>query len=106
MKNLAFEIFKENQKKIIDLYGYDIKDGELIRTEKTGVKTYQTYYRLFCSCLAGYKPAILQTDNGEYIGAVDPNTLPADQQEEIREMIECIIDTVYYAKHKGKKNEV
>lgn len=102
MKNIAYEIFEKNQEKIIDLFGYDIKDSGLIKSETKSVKTYSTYYRFFCSCLAGYKPAILKTNNGEYVSAANVNTLTATEQEEVRELIECLIDTIYYAKHKGK----
>ena len=42
MKNFAYEIFKQNNKKVVSLFGKDIKGGEIVDVGGTSYKLYST----------------------------------------------------------------
>ena len=107
MKNFAYEIFKQNNKKIVSLFGKDIKDGEIVDVGGTSYKLYSNYYRFVSEILKAYRAVPAETQDGDLILApCAPEKLTPAEREDVAEMIEVIIDTIYYAKHKGQKNEV
>src|SRR5574344_1557740 len=96
MKNFAYEIFKQNNKKIVSLFGKDIKDVEIVDVGGTSYKLYSNYYRF-----VSFVSEILKAYR-----AVPAEKLTPAEREDVAEMIEVIINTIYYAKHKGQTDEV
>jgi hypothetical protein len=50
-----------------------------------------------------YKPDVQIINGLKYISATNPEELSEGEQQDVREMIEAVLDTIHYAKYKRRK---
>ena len=107
MKDILREIFNENEQKCTDLFGAEIFCGKLQDVSRVKAKVYINYIKFAQEIMKRYKIVTEENDFGvKYEAPCPPSRLPAQEQQDVKEMLEAIIDIVHYAKYKGvKKHE-
>lgn len=106
MKDLLQEIFNENEQKCTDLFGTEIRFGKLQDGSRNKMRVYVDYYKFCSEILKVYKPEITNDGGVKVISPCKLSQLSEQEQQDVKEMLEAIIDTVHYAKYKGvKKHE-
>lgn len=106
MKDLLREIYNENEQKCTDLFGAEIWFGKLQDGSRNKMRVYCDYYKFCSEILKVYKPEITNDGGAKVISPCAPSQLSEQEQQDVKEMLEAIIDTVHYAKYKGvKKHE-
>lgn len=97
-KDLYQEIFDENEQKCTDLFGTEIWCGKL--------RVYVDYIKFVQEVLKLYKADVADFRGERYITPCAPSQLSQEEQQDVKEMLGAIIDTIHYAKYKrGKNNE-
>lgn len=106
MKGFIQNIFAENKEVCTDLFKTELWNGELQDGLRNDTRVYVDFYKFCFEIMKIYKPDV-QTINGlKYISATNPEELSEEEQQDVREMIEAVLDTIHYAKYKrGKKHE-
>lgn len=106
MQDLLQEIFNENEQKYTDLFGAEIWFGKLQDGSRNTTRVYVDYFKFVSEVLKVYRPEVEEHNGVKYISPCKPSQLTKEDQQDIKEMIEAVLDTIHYAKFKGvKRNE-
>ena len=105
-KEFIFQIFLEHKDMCYDLFGKQVKKGQLVDAPENGSRTYMNYYAFTQEVLKAYRPEVAAKGKINYLVPCNPSDLSLKEQEDISEMLEAIIEIIHYAKHKrSKKHE-
>lgn len=105
-KELLFEVFSQNKDKCFDLFGKRVKDGKIVVSSDKGSRVYINFFAFAQEILKAYRPEAGKEVKTGYLISCNPSDLTLEEQEDVKEMLEAIIDTIHYAKYKrGKNNE-
>ena len=102
-KDLLQEIFNENEQKCTDLFGAEIWFGKLQDGSRNKTRVYVDYFKFVSEILKVYRPETEDHHGIKYISPCKPSALTEQEQQDVKEMIEAIIDTIHYAKFKRSK---
>lgn len=105
-KNFLKEIFNENEQKCTDLFGTEIWFGKLQDGSRNKMRVYVDYIKFVQEVLKLYKADVADFRGERYITPCAPSQLSQEEQQDVKEMLEAIFDTIHYAKYKrSKKHE-
>lgn len=99
-KNFLKEIFNENEQKCTDLFGTEIWYGKLQDGSRNKMRVYVDYIKFVQEVLKLYKADVTDFRGETYIAPCSPSQLSQEEQQDVKEMLEAIIDTIHYAKYK------
>lgn len=102
-RELFYQIFLENKDMCVDLFAKQNLKGKLVDAPEKGSRTFMNYYGLVQAVLKAYKPEVKRQGKSYFLCACDASELTPEEQEDVKEMIEAIIDTIHYAKYKRSK---
>ena len=102
-KNFLKEIFNENEQKCTDLFGTEIWFGKLQDGSRNKMRVYVDYVKFVQEVLKLYKADVADFRGERYITPCAPSQLSQEEQQDVKEMLEAIIDTIHYAKFKRSK---
>lgn len=86
-RNFLREIYITNKVKCLDLFGNDYRSNE--------ESIFVEFFKFASEAIMLYKPNAF-SDNWQ---------ATPEEQQDVREMLEAIIDTIHYAKCKGSKRK-
>lgn len=102
-KNFLKEIFNENEQKCTDLFGTEIWYDKLQDGSRNKMRVYVDYIKFVQEVLKLYKADVADFRGEIYITPCSPSQLSEEEQQDVKGMLEAIIDTIHYAKHKRRK---
>lgn len=94
------KIFSENKEKCTDLFSAELWDGKIQDGSRNDSRVYCDYTKFVFEIMKIYKPSVQNVDGFKYVSACNPSDLSEQEQQDVKEMIEAIIDTIHYAKYK------
>lgn len=86
-RNFLREIYITNKEKCLDLFGNDYRSNE--------ESIFVEFFKFASEAIMLYKPNAF-SDNWQ---------ATPEEQQDVKEMLEAIIDTIHYAKCKGSKRK-
>lgn len=97
------KIFIENKEKCTDLFSAELWDGKIQDGRRNDSRVYCDYTKFVFAIMTIYKPSVQNLNGFSYVSACNLSDLSEQEQQDVKEMIEAIIDTIHYAKFKRSK---